>query len=84
MLFRASDKTLIPITGLPDAGSIVSFGTEPYLENGYFYLPIQTDQASATSTSTFYKINARTGAAVPGLVVEATSVDTAGKVALMQ
>ena len=82
MLFCASEKKLIPITGLPDADQLVSFDTEPYLENGYFYLPIRTN--GDDNVSTFYKINSRTGVATAGLVVEADEVATAGKVALMQ
>lgn len=80
VIFRASEKKLISITGLPAKESIVSFGTEPYLENGYFYLPVLTNEDNAKPT--FYKVNARTGVAVKGLVVEADDVSTVGKVSL--
>ncbi|MFV0391526.1 MAG: DUF4374 domain-containing protein [Paludibacteraceae bacterium] len=79
-IFRASEKKLIAITGLPATETIVSFGSDPYLENGYFYLPILTNEEGAKPT--FYKVNSRTGVAVKGLVVEADGVSTVGKVAL--
>ncbi len=82
VIFRASEKKLIPITGLPDMNNIASFGDSPYLENGYFYMTVLTTGDGAKPT--FYKINPKTGVAVKGLVVEADDVSTVGKVALVK
>ena len=82
VIFQASTKRLIPITGLPEASSIVSFGNTPYLEEKHFYMPVLTNEADAKPT--FYKINPETGVAVKGLVVDADEVTTVGKVALVE
>lgn len=78
VLFKASDKKLIKITGLPD--NLSSFGTAPYLENKHFYVPVLTTEDGAHPT--FYKINPETGVATKGLEVVADDVDTVGKIAL--
>lgn len=80
VIFNATKKELINISGLPSAESITSFGTQPYVENGYFYLPVLTNEDGAHPT--FYKINPSTGVAVSGLVVIADEVANVGKVAL--
>lgn len=82
VIFRASEKKLIPITGLPDMSSVASFGDAPYLEDGFFYMTVLTTENGAKPT--FYKINPKTGVAVKGLVVEADDVSTVGKVALVK
>ena len=82
VIFKASEKKLIPITGLPDMNLISSFGNSPYLENQYFYIPVLTTEEGATPT--FYKINPQTGEAVKGLEVEADEITTVGKIALTQ
>lgn len=78
VIFKASDKKLIKITGLPS--NIASFGNAPYLENKHFYMPVLTSEEDAKPT--FYKINPETGVATKGLVVEADEVSTVGKIAL--
>lgn len=78
VIFKASEKKLIKITGLPDG--IASFGDAPYLESKHFYMPVLTTEDNAKPA--FYKINPETGVAVKGLVVEADEVSTVGKVAL--
>ena len=80
VIFKASEKKLIPITGLPDKSVISSFGNSPYLENKHFYIPVLTTEESALPT--FYKINPETGVAVKGLEVEADEITTVGKIAL--
>lgn len=80
VLFNASQQKLIPITGLPD--NLASFGTAPYLEGRYFYVPVLTTEEGANPT--FYKINPETGVATKGLVVVADDVDTVGKIALTE
>ncbi len=36
-IFKAEDRTIIPVTGLPSDGK---FGGEPYGENGYAYMAV--------------------------------------------
>lgn len=81
VIFKASDKQLIPITGLPDMSRIASFGDAPYLEDGYCYITVLTTEDGARPT--FYKIDPPTGKAVKGLTVIADEVATAGKVSLL-
>lgn len=81
VIFHASEKKLIPITGLPDMSTVASFGDTPYIEDGYFYMTLLTTEDGAKPA--FYKVNTQTGAAVKGLVVEADDVSTVGKVALV-
>ncbi len=79
IIFRASTKELIPITGLPS--NIALFGTQPYLEGQYFYVPVVTSDEGAVPT--IYKINPATGVATAGLTVTgAQEIDAVGKVAL--
>lgn len=82
VLFKASEKKLIAITGLPDAGIISSISDDPYIEGNYFYITVLTTEKDAKPT--FYKINPQTGVAMKGLVVNANEVTTVGKVALTQ
>lgn len=82
VIFKATEKRLIPITGLPEAETISSFGNTPYLENKHFYIPVLTTENGAKPT--FYKVNPETGEAVKGLTVEADEVALAGKVALVK
>ena len=82
VIFKASEKKLIKIQGLPDTSIISSFGDSPYLEGNHFYITVLTTEDGAKPT--FYKINPQTGEAVKGLVVEADDVSTVGKVALIK
>ena len=72
-IFKAEDKTIIPITGLPSDGT---FGGEPYGENGYAYMAVTVTSGDKPA---FYKIDAKTGRAVKGLTVEADAIFTVGK-----
>ncbi|WP_294629035.1 DUF4374 domain-containing protein [uncultured Bacteroides sp.] len=72
-VFKAEDKTIIPVTGLPADGK---FGGEPYGENGYAYMAVSVTTGEKPA---FYKIDTRTGKAVKGLTVEADAITTVGK-----
>ncbi|HIZ32656.1 MAG TPA: DUF4374 domain-containing protein [Candidatus Bacteroides merdigallinarum] len=82
LLFKASEKRLIPIEGLPATSSISYFGDTPYLENGYAYVTVMTTDEDAKPT--FYKIDPRNATATKGLVVEADEVMTVGKIMLTE
>lgn len=72
-VFKAEDKTIVPVTGLPSDGK---FGGEPYGENGYAYMAVTVTTGEHPA---FYKIDAKTGKAVKGLTVEADAITTVGK-----
>lgn len=82
VIFKASEKKLIKINGLPDESIISSIGSSPYLEGHHFYIPILTTESNAKPT--FYKINPKTGNATKALSIEADDAATVGKVALVQ
>lgn len=82
VIFKASEKKLIKINGLPDKSIISSIGNSPYLEGHHFYIPILTTESNAKPT--FYKIDPETGNATKALSIEADDVATVGKVALVQ
>ncbi|MBD9102708.1 MAG: DUF4374 domain-containing protein, partial [Bacteroides caccae] len=72
-IFKAEDRTIIPVTGLPAEGK---FGGEPYGENGYAYMAVTVTTGEHPA---FYKIDTKTGKAVKGLTVEADAITTVGK-----
>lgn len=76
-VFDAENKTVVPVTGLPS--DLAGFGGEPYGENGAMYIAVTVTGGDKPA---FYKIDARTGRASKGLVVDAESVVTAGKLTL--
>lgn len=73
VIFKAEDKKVIPVTGMPADGTLVG---EPYKENGYAYFAVTVKSGANPA---FYKIDPKTGNAVKGLTVEAESISTAGK-----
>ncbi|MDO4757341.1 MAG: DUF4374 domain-containing protein [Parabacteroides sp.] len=77
-IFDATNKTLKMVTGLP---SDMSIGGEPYGENGGIYIPINVTTGDFPA---FYRVDAKTAQAVKGLTVKAESIQTAGKLALIE
>lgn len=76
-IFDASNKSLKLISGLP---SNMSVGGEPYGENGAVYIPINVTSGDYPA---FYKVDAASGEAVKGLTVMAESIQTAGKLKII-
>lgn len=72
-IFKGEDKTIVPVTGLPDGATI---NGEPYGENGKLYLAITVTDGSYP---TVYSIDPATGKATKGLVVKAEGIKTVGK-----
>lgn len=72
-IFKAEDKKLTYVTGLPS--DISGFGNTPYVENGYAYIAVTTE----TEYPAIYKIDSATGVATKGLTVEATQLTGVGK-----
>lgn len=73
-VFKAEDQTLVSVSGLPE--DLAGFGGEPYCEQGAAYMAVTVTGGDKPA---FYRIDARTGAATRGLVVDAESVSAAGK-----
>lgn len=82
VLFKASEKRLIKIDGLPQQDIIAYFGDAPYMENGYCYITVMTTEENAKPT--FYKIDPQNATATKGLVINADDVSTVGKVLLVK
>ena len=75
-IFKAEDKKLTYVTGLPNATVISGFGNEPYTENGLTYMPITTTDGNQP---TVYAINPKTAVATKGLEVTTTQISGLGK-----
>lgn len=75
-IFNADSGKLTFVDGLPAADTITDFGKMPYIEDGFIYMPVMTDDGYPT----IYKINPATATATKGLSVEATTVTAVGKV----
>lgn len=78
-VFDAEAKTVVPVTGLPT--DLAGFGGEPYGENGAMYIAVTVTGGDKPA---FYKIDAATGRATRGLVIDAESVATAGKLTVQK
>lgn len=74
-IFRGGTKQLTVVKELPDADEISSFGNIPFAENGCIYMPVST----TTGHPALYRIDPQTATATRGLVVEAESISTVGR-----
>lgn len=72
-VFKAGEKTIVPVTGLPD--DLAGFGGEPCCEEGKAYIAVTV---SGGDKPAFYRIDAETGVAAKGLTVDADAISTAG------
>lgn len=73
-IFKGEDKSIIPVTGMPD--DLAGFGGEPYSEGGNIYIAVTVTGGDKPA---FYRIDAKTGQASKGLAVEADAISRAGK-----
>ncbi len=76
-IFKAGDKKLTYVTGLPSADQISGFGDAPYVENGMAYTTVSF--AEGQGTPAIYKIDPTTAAATKGVTIDATQVEGVGK-----
>ncbi|MGL5682183.1 MAG: DUF4374 domain-containing protein [Marinifilaceae bacterium] len=76
-IFKASEKKLTYVSGLPSTDLISGFGNAPYVENGDAYVTITFNEGGGNPA--IYKINPATASAVQGLTIEATQVTGVGK-----
>lgn len=80
-IFKASDKTLTYVKGIPASDIIYSFGKDPYIENGVAHMAITTTDGSQPA---IYQINPKTATATKGITVESAEVSAIGKLATIQ
>lgn len=76
-IFKAGDKKLTYITGLPSTETISGFGNDPYVENGNAYVTVSFNEGGGNPV--IYKIDPKTATATKGLTIEATEVSGVGK-----
>ena len=72
-VFKAEDRTLTYVTGLPE--SVSGFGNTPYIENGIAYVAVTVSDGNPA----VYAIDPETAGATRGLEVEATQITGIGK-----
>lgn len=81
-IFKAGDKKLTYVTGLPSTDQISGFGNEPYVEKGNAYVTVTFNEGDGNPA--IYKINPATTTATKGLTIEATQVSGVGKLTAAQ
>ena len=81
-IFKAGDKKLTYVTGLPSTDQISGFGNQPYVEKGNAYVTVTFNEGGGNPA--IYKINPATASATKGLTIEATQVSGVGKLTAAQ
>ena len=81
-IFKAGDKKLTYVTGLPSTDQISGFGNEPYVEKGNAYVTVTFNEGGGNPA--IYKIDPATASATKGLTLEATQVSGVGKLTAAQ
>ena len=81
-IFKAGDKKLTYVTGLPSTDQISGFGNEPYVEKGNAYVTVTFNEGGGNPA--IYKINPATATATKGMTIEATQVSGVGKLTAAQ
>lgn len=81
-IFKAGDKKLTYVTGLPSTDQISGFGNEPYVEKGNAYVTVTFNEGGGNPA--IYKIDPATATATKGLTIEATQVSGVGKLTAAQ
>lgn len=81
-IFKADDKKLTYVTGLPATDQISGFGNAPYVENGTAYVTVSFNEGGGSPA--IYKIDPATATATKGVTIEATQVSGVGKLTPLQ
>jgi len=76
-IFKANEKKLTYVTGLPSTDIISGFSNDPYVENGVAYVTVSFNKGGGNPV--IYKIDPTTATATKGLTIEATQVSGIGK-----
>ena len=79
-IFKAGDKKLTYVNGLPATELISGFGNSPYVEHGKAYITVPTTEGYPA----IYKIDPATATATKGLTVEATQLSAVGKLNIQE
>ena len=79
-IFKAGDKKLTYVNGLPATELISGFGNSPYVEHGKAYITVTTTEGYPA----IYKIDPATATATKGLTVEATQLSAVGKLNIQE
>ena len=74
-VFKAGDKKLTYVTGLPSSDLISGFGSTPHIENGNAYIAVTLTDGDPA----IYKINPANASATKGVTVKATQISGIGK-----
>lgn len=80
-VFKAGDKKLTYVTGIPAKNLITGFGDSPYLENGIANMAITTNDGALP---TVYQINPKTAVAKKGITAETKRIDGIGKLSAIK
>lgn len=75
-VYKAEDKKLTYVTGMPAANIISGFGNTPYTDNGYAYIPVTTTDGSQPA---IYRIDPKTAIATKGITIESEQISGVGK-----
>ncbi len=75
-IFKAEDKQLTYVTGMPSASVISAFGNTPHSENGKAYVPVATTD---TDYPAIYQIDMKTAEASRALTVNAEAISGIGR-----
>ena len=74
-IFKAEEKKLTYVTGLPSSEQITGFGFAPYVEAGIAHIAVTTTDGYPA----IYQIDPSTATATKGITVEATQINGIGK-----
>lgn len=74
-IFNKTNGNINYVTGIPDYTLISSIGGTPYMEGETAYIPI----TETNKNPIIYKIDAKTATATPGLEIQATTVNSVGR-----
>ena len=74
-VFKAEDKKLTYVTGLPSTDLISGFGNTIHVEDGKAYMAVTTTEGHPA----IYKIDPANASATKGVTVEATQITGIGK-----
>ena len=79
-VFKAGDKTLTYVTGLPSADLVSGFGNTPYVNGGIAHVAVTTTDGHPA----IYLIDPATAVATKGLTVEANQINGVGKLTAIE
>lgn len=79
-IFKAEDKKLTYVSGMPSKDIISGFGSTPYVENGIAYVAVTTTDGQPA----IYQVNPKTASATKGITVESEQISAVGKLSTIK